>query len=504
MTVRLETRMTWFFLTALAIVLVGFSVTLYAMAARHLHRQAVERLESALNTIAAAAEIGPEGVEWEPEERSLSFGRRTLEGQFVWRVGEEQGKRIDGSASGELDRDLACLGNAERTARRPRSTLDQGGSTWMVMSRRLGRTRPGKPGAEVPPLAAGRYPALILGVAASTEATRATLRNLGLTLAGLSVAVWSLALAAGRRLARVALRPLTAMADAANAIGGDDSERRLPIPATGDELEELGRSFNALLDRLGESLERQQRFTGDASHQLRTPLTALQGQVEVALRQDRSAVEYRRVLSLVQSKTRHLRQIIDGLMFLARADAEARRPDLERIKLDAWLRDYLDAWTNPRRVDLVLPTDSASAVEVFAHPPLLGELLHNLLDNAAKYGPLGTPITVWLGRETDAVVLTVSDQGPGIDPADRPHLFRPFYRAEAARLRGTAGTGLGLSIVDRIVAVLGGEVAVESTPGTGATFKFWLPIATSLGSNLPSERSQRLNAARIPGEPADF
>ena len=96
-----------------------------------------------------------------------------------------------------------------------------------------------------------------------------------LTLAGLSLAVWTLALVAGRRLCRIALRPLTEMADAAHAIGGDEPGRRLPAPATEDELGELGRSFNAILDRLGESLERQQRFTGDASHQLGTPLTAL-------------------------------------------------------------------------------------------------------------------------------------------------------------------------------------------------------------------------------------
>ena len=503
MTIRLGTRLTWFFLASLAIVLVGFSIALHAMADYYVHRQAIERLESALNTIAAAAEIGPDGVEWEPEERSLRFGRRTLEGQFVWRVGDERGGRIDGSASGELDRVLARLGEEDRPSRHPRLVLDAAGSTWRIMSRRLGRASSADAGARVPRPATGRHPALILGVAASTEATRATLRNLGLTLAGLSVTVWTVALAAGRWLCRVALRPLTAMADAANAIGGDDPGRRLPTPATGDELEELGRSFNALLDRLGESLERQQRFTGDASHQLRTPLTALQGQVEVALRQDRPLEEYRRVLTLVRSKTRHLRQIVDGLMFLSRADAEARRPELERIALDDWLRAYLDAWPNPRRGDLVLLADRASVVEVLAHPPLLGELLHNLLDNAAKYGPAGTPITVRLGRETDAVVVSVNDEGPGIDPIDHPHIFSPFYRAEAARLRGTVGTGLGLSIADRIAVVLGGQVTAGSAPGPGATFILRLPIVDSVGPTAALERPERSLDDENTHEPVD-
>ena len=482
MTMRLGTRLTWFFLASLAIVLAGFSIALYAMAAQHLHRQEVERLESALNTIAAAAEIGPEGVEWEPAERSLSFGRRTLEGQFVWRVGDQQGNRIDGSASGELDSLLSQLRGGVRHSHRPRMTLDTGGTNWWVISRRLGRPGPANSSARILPITQGRYSALVLGVAASTAPTRATLRNLGLTLLGLSVAIWSIALAVSQHVCQVALRPLTAMAETANAMGGDDPGRRLPTPATGDELAELGRSFNALLDRLGESLERQQRFTGDASHQLRTPLTALQGQVEVALRHDRPLEEYQRVLTLVRSKTRHLRQIVEGLMFLSRADAEARRPDLERFSFEDWLRTYLEAWPNSRRDDLVLVSDQTNLGNdsVLAHPPLLGELLDNLLDNAAKYSPLGTPIKVRLHHGPNSIDLTVSDKGPGIDPIDQPHLFRPFYRAEAERIRGTVGTGLGLSIADRIAQVLGGQVSAEPIPGPGATFRLRLPTVDSI------------------------
>ena len=107
MIMRLSTRLTLFFLATLAVVLAGFSVTLYVLAAKYLHRQADERLEAALNTLVAAAEIGPEGVEWEPDERSLTFGRRTIEGQFSWRVGDDRGQRLDGSSADEMDRILA-------------------------------------------------------------------------------------------------------------------------------------------------------------------------------------------------------------------------------------------------------------------------------------------------------------------------------------------------------------------------------------------------------------
>ena len=197
---------------------------------------------------------------------------------------------------------------------------------------------------------------LISAAATSLDGVRATLRNLALTLAGLSLAVWTLALVTGRRLCRIALRPLTEMADAAHAIGGDEPGRRLPAPATDDELGELGRSFNALLDRLGESLERQQRFTGDASHQLGTPLTALQGQVDLALRQDRSPEEYRRVLALVRSKTQtpapdRRRPHVPVPSRCRGTEAQPRTRSL----LDAWLRESRSLAKSPpvRRHDYV-------------------------------------------------------------------------------------------------------------------------------------------------------
>ena len=244
-----------------------------------------------------------------------------------------------------------------------------------------------------------RHNALVFGAAVSLEGVRLTLRNLALALAGLSLGIWTLALVFVRRLCRTALRPVTMMAEAARAIGGHGPDERLPAPETGDELQELGRSFNDLLDRLHESFDRQRRFTGDASHQLRTPLTAMQGQVDLALRQERSAEEYRRVLHLVQRKTRHVRQIVESLLFLARADAEAQRPQLEPIELSVWVRDHLRGSTGRRTSDVRLQASSTGPFWVCAQPVLLGELLDNLVENAAKYSEPETPIVIDLGHE---------------------------------------------------------------------------------------------------------
>jgi signal transduction histidine kinase len=486
MTMRLGTRLTVYYVSSIAVVLAGFSIALFAMASKHLYRQVDERIESALNTLVAAAEIGPEGVTWEPEERSLSFGRRTFEGRFSWRVADERGTRIDGSATGEIDRALAGLGAGSGT-RRFASFNDESGVGWRAVTRRLGRP-PTDGGTIRSKTEAGEvvHDALILSAGTPLDAVQTILRNLALTLTGLSLGVWTLALVLGRRLCRIALRPLTEMADAAHSIGGDEAGRRLPAPETDDELGELGRSFNALLDRLGESLERQQRFTGDASHQLGTPLRAIQGHVDLALRAERSPAEYRRVLAMVQSKTRHLRQIVDGLTFLSRADAEARRPALERISLDAWLRAHIAAWPDPRRSDVVYESDEPEGCHACVHPPLLGELMNNLLENAAKYSPPQTPIRVRLSHPDGHVVFSISDEGPGIDRIDLPRIFVPFFRAEAARIGGSQGLGLGLSVAARIAAVFGGQINVFSNPGQGATFSVQLPASDAIGTNASS------------------
>src|SRR5262249_23486546 len=158
----------------------------------------------------------------------------------------------------------------------------------------------------------------------SLEPVHATLNRLAVVLAILSTGLWLTAALVGRRLCRRGLAPLTRMAESARTIRAADLTQRLPPPATRDHLAELGLAFNDLLGRLQESFERQRRFTGDASHQLRTPLAAMLGQVEVVLRRDRPAEEYQRVLALVHKQAGQLHLMVEMLLFLARADAEAK------------------------------------------------------------------------------------------------------------------------------------------------------------------------------------
>ena len=465
----LASRLSWFFLAALALVLAGFSATLYALAHSHLHRQQSERLQAALNTLVAAAEIESGAVEWEPRQRLLDVS------PVLWEVADGNGQRIDGSGVKNILRAVAGGQTEEEVVSE--------GQRWRVLRRRLQ--------AEGPERASGakKHAALVITVAAPLGPVQATLRWLALVLTGLSVGLWAAAAVAGRWLCRRGLRPLADMAGAARAITAADLTRRLPAAGTADELDELGSAFNDLLSRLEESFARQQRFTGDASHQLRTPLAAMLGQVEVALRRDRAPDDYRRVLGLVQGQAGQLRQLVEALLFLARANAEAAVPELEPVDLRRWLAAHLASWeSHPRAADLrrAFSADDSSALWVRVHPALFGQALDNLLDNACKYSAPGSPVAVRIWEEGGMVCLGVEDQGDGIAAEDLPHVFEPFYRSPAARR--SAGVGLGLAVAGRIVASLGGRIEATSAPGKGCLCTIRLPGASDLGTSREAQR----------------
>jgi heavy metal sensor kinase len=479
--VSLVTRLSAFFLGALAVVLAGFSLMLLALAWMYLHAHAEQRLAAALETLAAAVDQEPGGLEWEGDERRLSLGRDPGPEQPRWEVREPSGALVARSANlgasdlfqgawpGPPDPDLVA-----HTVR-----FQRDGETWLLAQRVL-HAPPGNPDTSDAPGSAPRrvYRTLILCPAVSLAPAQGTLRALAMALVGLSLGIWIAATVAGRRLCRRALAPVAQMAQAAHDMGAADLRQRLPDPRTGDELAELHRSFNGLLDRLQEAFERQQRFTGDASHQLRTPLTAMLGQLDLALRRERSSDEYRRAVAEAHAQAGRLRQIVDAMLFLARADLEADARELEVVDLRAWLAEQLVRWSaHARGADMGQDCTATEPVRVRVQPVLLGQLLDNLLENAVKYSAAGTPITIALHREEMAVLISVTDAGCGIATEDLPHLFNAFYRAAEARRLGIAGAGLGLAIAARIAAAFGGTIAVASESGRGSRFTVRLPAA---------------------------
>jgi heavy metal sensor kinase len=455
----LTTRLTLFFLGTLACVLVGFSVALYTLARHHLHGQAGERLAAALNMLVAACEVGPDGVEWEPNEHSLGAHAMPRDGA-VWVVTDGR-ENVVARSHPEITPDLLPGGRDNWRIGRRAVIIDAGAGQIPPTDRKEGQKD-------------DKYPALFLSVAVPLAPIHATLDRLAAALVGVSAGVLLLALFAARAVCRRALRPVQAMATAAREIDTSDLSRRLEVPPARDELTELGTAFNDLIDRVQEAFERQKGFTAEASHQLRTPLTAILGQAEVALRRDRSPDEYRHALAAVHARADHLRRIVEALLFLARADADARTPGLELVELGAWLEGHLAGWADhSRRRDICFERNGAEFV-VNAEPVLLGEAVDILIDNACKYSDPGAPIVIRARSEGGAAMVEVEDRGTGIAPDDLPHLFRPFFRSAAARSRGVGGVGLGLAIAQRLAAALGGSVGVASELGRGSSFSLQL------------------------------
>ena len=450
----LATRLSAFFLVALAVVLAGFSATLYVLARTYLVGQLDERLQHALETLEASVDIEPGGLEWEPADRQMTLGVEPGPSAVRWAVRDGRGALVDHSANsgpGGFPSDWMPAAWPSNPADVTAFGTNPG---WRLAARRLqledllrqGRGHPDdEPGYEM------QYRALVLVAGLSPIPVEATLRRLGLTLSVLSLGVWAVSVWAGRWLCLRALTPVTRMAKAATAMTAADLGHRLPMPGIGDEMDALGGAFNDLLDRLHEAFGRlhaaydgQRRFAGDASHQLRTPLAALLGQVQVALRRDRTSEEYRRVLERVRDEGGRLRQIVESLLLLAQP--EGVRPEAEAMALSAWLPDHIRRWdAHPRAADIRAEIADGGPLIVRAHPPLLAQLVDNLLENACKYSAPGTPIVVKAWPDGGSVALAVEDHGCGLEAQDRSRVFEPFFRGDQSRREGQAGVGLGLA-----------------------------------------------------------
>ena len=493
----LVTRVSLFFLTALALVLVGMSASIYVLVRSHMLHELDERFDATFETLTSVASFGPHGVQWDPTDRRLDFGHDPAGDTAEWQVAETNGRRV-GISDEEFAPMFATLASPEGDEQIMQDSKFRG-DTWRMI-RRIVHPEFSRPtAAETPAATADAGPAqaqadLIMSVAVPLGPALAPLQTLGLFLAALSAAVWLASAIAGKWLCGKALAPVNQMAQTARSISAVDFGRRLPSSETNDELENLGHAFNDLLDRLQISFQRQQRFTAEASHQLRTPLAAMLGQVDVALRRDRPAEEYRRALQSVQRQAEQLKQIIEMLLFLAREDSEAAPPMLERTELREWIAGQLVSWEqHPRYGDLCFERNGAETGCIFAHSGLLAQAVNNLLDNAFRYSQPGSPVKVKLtGGETE-IRLSVEDRGQGIEAEDLPLVFQPFFRSAVARRRGISGSGLGLAIVQRIGQALRGKLEVQSQPNQGSCFTMIFPRApvTTVGpeSSSPAERT---------------
>jgi heavy metal sensor kinase len=278
---------------------------------------------------------------------------------------------------------------------------------------------------------------------------------------------------AGYVLAGVALRPVEQMRSRAADISADTAGERLPVPPTGDELERLGDTLNAMLDRLEAALERERAFVADAGHELRTPLALLRTELELALRHADSPTELREAVRRSSEEVDRLGQLAEDLLLIARSDRGRLPLRLEPIDTTELLgavatRFGWRAQEAGRRVEAM----PAPSLELEGDRIRLEQALGNLVDNALRYGSGAVRLTA--GQMNGAVELHVTDQGDGFPPEFLGRAFERFARADHARSRG--GSGLGLAIVQAIAEAHGGSAHAVNRQGGGADV--WLAMPT--------------------------
>jgi signal transduction histidine kinase len=488
----LTNRFSIFLLGVLALVLVGFTSALYLMARAYFHHELDDRLNSELETLLSAAEIKtPQLLQWEPEKHPLATGLDTTPESARWVVRERNGQVVDHSRnldhSAEMDTLVMAtmLDPSSESGVRGGTLGSKPSETWRFRSKRLLPPNPA-PVAETNPRAGRKrtYPELVMSVGLSTKPAEQRLNALLLWSSALSVILWLSTAIVGRWLCRRALRPLHQMAGSARVLPATELHRRIPLPGTHDELDELGAAFNELLGRVQVAMECRQRFASQASHQLRTPLAVLLGHLQMALRRERTPEEYRQALLRAEIKGQQLTSIIEALLFLTRAETEGVLPELAEIDLAEWLPEYLTKWEGHERFSDFTVRIAETSVRVMAHRELLGQALDNLLENACKYSPPGSPIQVSVESGEQSGRLLVEDSGVGMDEEDLAHLFEPFFRSPRAREQGITGSGLGLAVTRRIVLAFEGSIRVQSTLGRGSVFILELPLsALSTGSS---------------------
>jgi heavy metal sensor kinase len=288
--------------------------------------------------------------------------------------------------------------------------------------------------------------------------------------------VLALAGVGGWLLATRTLRPLASMAEQAHRITGSNLDTRIQVDDAVEELALLVTSFNELLSRLDQAFDTMRRFVADASHELRTPVSVIRGEADVALSKERGEDEYRESLGIVLDESRRLSRLVDDLLNLARADAghvRLQTHDFYVNELVAECCRSVQGLASARQLTLECRTEGD--LQFTGDEQLLRRLLINLLDNAIRYTPAGGTVTAAIESRPEAVRISVADTGIGIQADDQAHIFERFYRTGEARSRRDGGFGLGLAIVKWIAESHQGTVACNSKYGCGSLFTVMLP-----------------------------
>lgn len=280
---------------------------------------------------------------------------------------------------------------------------------------------------------------------------------------------------AGYILSKSMLKPIDKMTKAANEIGLSGLSARIEVPPADDELSRLAITFNEMLDRINATFEKQGRFVADASHELRTPVSIIQGYIGMMDRwgkQDEKVLQ--ESINAIKKETLSMTVMIERLLFLARGDNGRQLLKKAMFSIDN-LMEEVSLESSMLASDHNFSFQGSQGLELFADRRMIKQMLRALLDNSIKFTPTGGKIDLLYVGDDKEIVFTVIDTGIGIPMEEKEQIFERFYRVDKARARETGGSGLGLSIVKRIVEVHEGKIKIESTVGTGTSVTVTLP-----------------------------
>lgn len=279
-------------------------------------------------------------------------------------------------------------------------------------------------------------------------------------------------------LARKALKPVSEITNTARRIGAESLNERINISVPQDEIGRLASTINEMIGRLEKSFKQIKQFTGDASHELKTPLTILKGEMEMALRSKNDPDYMIEVLKSGLEEIDRMNDIVKNLLDLAKMDMEKGAIAKELVNIDKVIGDRFDQLRKvalDRGIDIAMLRNRPTVI--LGDGLRIGQLFYNLIDNALKYSNRGGNVELSLDHDGGFAVVKVRDSGVGIAKEDIPYIFDRFYRVDKARTREVGGAGLGLSICKEIVESHGGTIEVASDIGRGSVFTVRLPLA---------------------------
>ena len=461
-------RLTLWYVSALALILVLFGITVYILLSRALHRRVDYALRSTIEiSITSLTHDTQEGQS--PQSAAQSTAAELSHPQQTMMIFDDSGQLL-ATHPGEEDLqiqlpDRTTIPDADVAL----YTVANGGNR--NRNHRVAVRRVSIPPANTPYIIIASQP--LKPVEDELESLREILyfaAPIVLLVAGFG----------GWFLARQGLAPVTAMARSARQIGAGSLDQQLPVVNPRDELGQLATTFNDLLARLNAAFEEQRRFMADASHELRNPLSVMSTAAGVTLKKEhRTEEEYREALQMIAEQTRRLSRIVNDMFMLARADAGQYPLRKRTLYLDDLLEEVA-------RAGAVLASARRSSVKLTNLPEavfhgdedLLRQMLLNLVDNAVKFTPPDGAVKVNLERRKGEYLLSVADAGPGVPAEARHHIFERFYRADRARTRAEdGGAGLGLAIARWIARAHDGDIELDDSGNTGTTFIIRLPIS---------------------------